>query len=76
MYRRTKFILKLAVLSANVGVRQGTPMSCLLFIFYAGIIRKIFGPGGFIGYLHCLMLMDDSHRHLKGNLCEESEPGV
>ena len=34
MYSCTKNVLKTAVINASVGVRQGAPSSCLLFVIY------------------------------------------
>ena len=63
MYVCTKYILKSAIISASAGVKQGAPISCLLFVFYLDImIRKIllFGPDGFLNNLHTLLMMDDT----------------
>jgi hypothetical protein len=34
MYQDTSFIIKSATVAANIGVRQGAPTSCLLFVAY------------------------------------------
>ena len=63
IYRSTKFILKQAVIEASKGVKQGAPLSCLLFCFYLdAMVRRIcsFGSDGYLGNLHCLLLMDDT----------------
>ena len=64
MYSNTAIILGLAVISASYGVRQGSPSSCFLFtLFVNKLIRKLKSrcePDGFLGWLHCLMLMDDT----------------
>ena len=64
MYKVTHSMLGMAVISAVVGVRQGSPTSCFLFILYVNVlIRNIkikSAPDSFLGWLHVLMLMDDT----------------
>ena len=52
------------MISAVVGVRQGSPTSCFFFILYVNVlIRNIkleSGPDSFLEWLHLLMLMDDT----------------
>ena len=64
MYKITHSILGIAVISAVVGVRQGSPTSCFLFIVYVNVlIRNIKTnslPDSFLQWLHVLMLMDDT----------------
>ena len=64
MYKVTHSILGIAVISAVVGVRQGSPTSCFFFILYVNVlIRNIkleSGPDSFLKWLHLLMLMDDT----------------
>ena len=63
MYTVTHSILGVAVISAVVGVRQGSPTSCFLFIVYVNVlIRNIKAtrPDSFLEWLHVLMLMDDT----------------
>ncbi len=63
MYMCTKFVLRSAIICASAGVKQGAPLSCLFFVFYVDImIKKIrsYGPDGFLGLLHSLLLMDDT----------------
>ena len=64
MYSCTKNVLKSAVIDASIGVRQGAPSSCLLFIMYIDIMVKMvkgaFANDGFLGALHALLLMDDT----------------
>ncbi len=48
---------------ATAGVLQGCSTSCLLFTFYINMtIHKIaeYSSDGFLGLLHCLLLMDDT----------------
>ena len=64
MYKCTKNILKSAIISANIGVRQGSPSSCLLFVIYIDemvrMIKNAVSEDGFLGGLHALLLMDDT----------------
>ena len=64
MYKVTHSLLGMALISAVVGVRQGSPTSCFLFILYVNVlIRNIklrSGPDSFLEWLHVLMLMDDT----------------
>ena len=63
LYGCTKFILRSAVINATVGVKQGSPLSCLLFVFYleqmVQFIRRL-PADGFLEQLHCLLYMDDT----------------
>jgi hypothetical protein len=63
-YRYIKCILNSAVITARIGVRQGAPTSCLLFVLYVdNLVRKLketFDHDGFLGMLHALLLMDDT----------------
>ena len=63
MYSCTKMILKSAIINSSVGVKQGAPMSCLLFVFYIDIMINMineYGSDGFLGDLHTILLMDDT----------------
>ena len=64
MYKVSHSVLGIAVVSAIIGVRQGSPTSCFFFILYVNVlIRKIkveSGPDSFLEWLHLLMLMDDT----------------
>ena len=64
MYTCTKNILKAAIIDATIGVRQGSPSSCLLFILYIDemvrMIKSAIANDGFLGMLHALLLMDDT----------------
>jgi hypothetical protein len=63
-YHCTKMILRTAIITANIGVRQGSPSSCFLFTMVVNnLIRNLkqrCPPDGFLGQLHSLMLMDDT----------------
>ena len=49
---------------ANLGVKQGSSASCILFILYVDrmirMVKNAFQDDGFLGSLHMLMLMDDT----------------
>ena len=64
MYKCTKHILKSAIINASVGVRQGAPTSCILFIIYIDRLVRMLSNAivsdGFLGGLHVLLLMDDA----------------
>ena len=64
MYKITKSILGLAVITAIVGVRQGSPTSCFLFTLYVNVLIRMLkdrcAPDGCLKWLHVLMLMDDT----------------
>ena len=64
MYQVTESIIGSAVVVATLGLRQGSPTSCLLFIIYINdLIRSLkenCPNDGFLEWLHCLVLMDDT----------------
>ena len=64
LYRISKSIIGGAIISANRGVPQGSPSSCLLFTLYVNklitMIKQRCQPDGYLGWLHTLMLMDDT----------------
>jgi len=64
MYCITRSILGTVIITATLGVRQGSPTSCFLFILFVNVlIRKLKAQcplDGFLQWLHCLMLMDDT----------------
>ena len=64
MYSVTKFILGATLIVAALGVKQGSPTSCFLFILYVDElikkIKKTHVSDGFLGWLQLLMLMDDT----------------
>ena len=41
MYTTTKNVLKTAIIDATIGVRQGAPSSCLLFIIYIDVMVRM-----------------------------------
>ena len=64
MYKVTKSILGTAIISAMIGVRQGSPTSCFLFVLFVNtlipMIKERCPWDVFLGWLHVLMLMDDT----------------
>ncbi len=64
MYKCTRYVLRSAVISATVGVRQGASTSCLLFALYVDFLvrtmKERYASDGFLGTLHMLLLMDDT----------------
>ena len=64
LYLNTKLILGTAIITATVGVRQGSPTSCLLFTLYVNelvrALKRKCDLDGFLSWLHCLLLMDDT----------------
>ena len=64
MYRVTHSVIGTALVTATVGVRQGSPTSCLLFVIFVNdlikMIRENCEDDGFLSWLHCLVLMDDT----------------
>ena len=64
MYNMTESVIGTAVFAVTMGVRQGSPTSCLLFILYVNdlitIIKDNCGDDGFLKWLQILILMDDT----------------
>ena len=64
MYRVTQSVVGTALFTTTLGVRQGSPTSCLLFIIYINelvkMIRERCMPEIFLDWLHVLVLMDDT----------------
>ncbi len=60
----THSIIGTAIVSATVGVRQGSPTSCILFVLFINDLIKLLkencGWDGFLSWLHVLVLMDDT----------------
>ncbi|XP_063875059.1 uncharacterized protein LOC135108212 [Scylla paramamosain] len=64
MYAVTESVLGTAVFATTMGVRQGSPTSCLLFIIFVNDLIKSIKDNceddGFLSWLHILVLMDDT----------------
>ena len=63
IYKDTINILNSEFIRSTIGVKQGGPMSCLLFVIYLNVLAlllKLFGNDSFLGNVHALMLMDDT----------------
>ena len=64
MYRCTLNMLKSATVESSLGVRQGMPSSCHLFVIYINqmirMMKEKIATDGFLGTLHALLLMDDT----------------
>ena len=64
LYTDTKMILGAATITTTVGLRQGSPTSGFLFTLYINdLVREmkvICGLDDFLGWVHCLLLMDDT----------------
>lgn len=64
MYAVTLSVIGTSVLTSKIGVRQGSPTSCLLFILFVNqmirLIKSNCGQDGFLQWLHLLVLMDDT----------------
>ncbi len=64
MYRVTQSVVGTALFTTTLGVRQGSPTSCLLFIIHISELVKMTRercmPEIFLDWLHVLVLMDDT----------------
>ena len=63
IYKSTINILNSEHIRSTVGVKQGGPMSCLLFVIYLNVLAlmlKLLGNDSFLLDVHALMLMDDT----------------
>lgn len=64
MYSSTTNILGTTVITATIGVRQGSPTSCYLFVIFVDVlillIKSKCSVEPILGWLHTLMLMDDT----------------
>ena len=63
-YNLTESALGSIIINAIIGLKQGSPTSGLLFIIYLNELVKLYHArcqeDGFLRWLHCLLLMDDS----------------
>ena len=64
MYRCTSSVIGTAIVAATIGVRQGSPTSCILFVLYVNVMIKMLKQGspvdGFLSWLHIMVMMDDT----------------
>ncbi len=64
MYKYTNSVIGTALIATTVGVRQGSPTSCMLFVIYVNamvqMIKQGCPPDGFLSWLHVLVMMDDT----------------
>ena len=60
----TQFILGSTIITAVLGVKQGSQTSCFLFILFVDefirLVKSSVDIDGFLEWLHLLMLMDDT----------------
>ena len=63
MYKVTRSLISTVVITATIGVKQGSPTSCFMFILFVDVlIRNIKNncrPDGFLSWLH-VMLMNNT----------------
>lgn len=61
MYHVTRSIIGTAIVTATVGVRQGSPTSCILFVLFINDVIKLLRENcewdGFLSWFHALVLM-------------------
>ena len=75
----TQFILGSTIITAVLGVKQGSPTSCFLFVLFVDefirLVKERTGTDGFLDWLHLLMLMDDTiiFATSREQLCEKLE---
>ena len=64
MYSNTTNILGSTIITSTIGVRQGSPTSCYLFVIFVDVlillIKSKCSQEPILGWLHTLMLMDDT----------------
>ena len=64
MYAVTRSIIGSITVTGCIGVRQGAPTSCFLFVLFLETMVRMFKercfPDGFLAWLHLLVLMDDT----------------
>ena len=63
IYKHTINILNSQYIRATIGVKQGGPMSCILFIIYLNVMVvmiKLLANDAFLGDQHLMVLMDDT----------------
>ena len=64
LYSVTTSILGSSIITSSIGVRQGLPTSCFLFIIFMDVLIRVLkekcADEEILGWLHVLMLMDDT----------------
>ena len=64
LYSLTQFMLGFTVITATLGVKQGSPTSCFLFTLFVDefvrLVKSRCDVDGFLQWLHLLVLMDDT----------------
>ena len=64
VYKSIQSVIVSALITATMGVRQGSPTSCLLFVLFVNdlikMIKERCGIDGFLAWLHVLVFMDDT----------------
>ena len=64
MYQLTQFVLGSTIITAKLGVNQGSPTSYFLFILFVdefiNLMKGRLNPDGLLDWIHLLMLMDDT----------------
>ncbi len=64
MYTAIHSIIGTAIGPATVGVRQGSPTSCILFVLFINdslkLLKENCGCDGLLSWLHVLVLMNDA----------------
>ena len=63
-YCRTESVLGTTIIEVCLGLKQGSPTSCILFIIYLNELIKLYhsrcSDDGFLNWLHVILLMDDA----------------
>ena len=64
IYKCACSVLRSATMTTTIGVRQGAPTNCLLFVVYIDklvrMLKQAIPTENFLGNLHCVLLMDDA----------------
>ena len=64
MYRVTRCVIGAAVMTATLGVRQGSPTSCFLFVVFVNelvkMMKNMCENDEFLQWPHILVFMDDT----------------
>ena len=64
VYRCTDSVIGASLITATIGVRQGSPTSCILFVLYVDEMIKMMKrrcpADGFLSWLHIMVMMDDT----------------